>query len=424
MHGRHRSRSSRDKGSGGIALLGLALFIVGYVGVFFANLIKSAVSRQREFLADASAVQFTRNPHGIAGALAKIANLGAGSRVNATHASEASHLFFSNALSSSFISLLATHPPLKERIQRIAPSFDIANAQAAREPSASRPAKAPPAPGVSSLAAEPQDVLNSVGAPTTAHLDHAAGLLAALPEQLHRGIRDPYGARAVIYALLLDSRPDIRARQCEHLKANADPQVVGEVERVSNRVAQIPPESRLPLADLAVPALRTLSRDQYASFRACVEALVGADEAVDLSEYALQRLLMQHLDSHFGKQARKMAQYYSLEPLIDDCARLLGCLAYWGADTQDDAQRAFDAGASVLPGDAHDMPPLDNCGLQMVDDALARLDLLSMPLKRIVIDACARCVLCDRMVRTEEGELLRAVADSLGCPMPPLLGRN
>lgn len=137
-----RTSSSKKNGGAAVLLFGAALLIIGYVGVFFGKLIKSAVSRQREFLADASAVQFTRNPDGIAGALKKIGGLAHGSRIANSKAEEASHLFFSNGmhgkaspflsmrnrtppvLTQSAFSFMATHPPLETRIKRIDPSFD------------------------------------------------------------------------------------------------------------------------------------------------------------------------------------------------------------------------------------------------------------------------------------------------------------
>ena len=117
-----RSRSSKDKNP--LPLLGLALIVIGWVGVFFGRLIQAAVSRQREFLADASSVQFTRNPAGLAGALKKIGGLSYGSKLEAAHAEEASHMFFGNGMGESFFHLMDTHPPLAERIRAIDPSFD------------------------------------------------------------------------------------------------------------------------------------------------------------------------------------------------------------------------------------------------------------------------------------------------------------
>ena len=114
------SRGGRNRNP--LMFLGLALIVIGAIGVFFGRLIQAALSRQREFLADASAVQFTRNPAGLSGALQKIG--GVGSQVASAHAGEASHMFFGNGMGKSFLGILATHPPLTERIRAIDPSWD------------------------------------------------------------------------------------------------------------------------------------------------------------------------------------------------------------------------------------------------------------------------------------------------------------
>src|SRR5207248_1582459 len=104
--------------------VGAGLQIIGFLGVFFGSMIKSAVSKQREFLADASAVQFTRNPDGIGGALKKIGGLAQGSRLVAPRAAQASHLYFSDGVGFSLVDIFATHPPLAERIRQIDPNWD------------------------------------------------------------------------------------------------------------------------------------------------------------------------------------------------------------------------------------------------------------------------------------------------------------
>ena len=215
---------SRDKGSGmHFALFGLLLMVIGYVGVFFGKLIKSAVSRQREYLADASAVQFTRNPSGIADALKKIGACVQGSRIENSSAEEASHFFFSNGLKSSFINLMATHPPLAERIRRLDPAFegDVRRANSGRPgPSSSAPVEA--VSGLSRFAVDPGEVTARIGAPQAEHLAYAVGVLAALPDMVQEAAREPFGARAVIYSLLLGRGEEVCRRQLERLKQHAD----------------------------------------------------------------------------------------------------------------------------------------------------------------------------------------------------------
>jgi len=128
-------RGSRSRNTGGIFLVGLAIFVIGYIGLFFARLIKAAVSRQREFLADASSVQFTRNPDGIAGALDQIRS--ASAFIANRYAEEMSHMFFGQSLKLWLGGLFDTHPPIDERIRRVRPGF---------QPSAYRGRRAAAAP--------------------------------------------------------------------------------------------------------------------------------------------------------------------------------------------------------------------------------------------------------------------------------------
>ncbi len=196
-----RDRNDDDrKGFNPLPLIGLALYVIGYVGVFFGNLIKAAVSRQREFLADASAVQFTRNPDGIAGALKKIGALAEGSRVRDPHAEEASHMFFGEAVSglNELFGLLSTHPPLVERIRRIDPSFtgdfSLVRLDRLEEDAPQRPRSGPgPRPDIVGLTAA--GAVARVGTIDQNHINYASDLKASMPSPLTQSVRDPSAHR-------------------------------------------------------------------------------------------------------------------------------------------------------------------------------------------------------------------------------------
>jgi Zn-dependent protease with chaperone function len=417
---------SRGKGGGAILLFGLLLMIIGYVGVFFGKLIKSAVSRQREFLADASAVQFTRNPPGIAGALKKIGGFVQGSRLQTSRAEEASHFFFANGVASTFANLMATHPPLEERIRRVDPSFD---GTAAKAPQAGASVAGALVGLVSSIAghgapqsyaADPAEVIARVGAPQLEHLVYAKELVAALPPRLEAAAREPFAARAVLYCLLLNRDRAPRGIQIESLEKNADSAVHAETVKLAPLVEQMDDRLRLVLADFAVGALKDMSGAQYERFRADVERLVDADGQMDLFEYALQRMIIRRLDPVFRKSKPPVTQYYSLKPLLPVCGQLVSCLALWGTDDRDEAASAFARGMEQLDSSVA-MTPQDRCGLKMVDEALSVLAAASPAVKKQVLTACIACVGADGVVNTEEAELLRAVADSLDCPIPPFL---
>ena len=422
-------RDGDKRGSNPWPMVGLALYVLGYIGVFFGNLIKAAVSRQREFLADASAVQFTRNPDGIAGALKKIGALAEGSRVRAPEAQEASHLFFGDAV-GHLLGMFATHPPLVERIRRIDPSFDgdfsrvrvgIAGGPMP-EPDPSTTLKPPVRPGRGVLGFNAAQMVNHVGTVEPRQLAYASAVLGSLPDPLKALAYEPFGARAIVFALLVDNESEaVQATQRERLSAYAEPELVREVEEILPMVHGLTPELRLPLVSMVVPTLRRLSRDQFGTFAAGVRELIQADNQVSLYEYAMHRLILRHLAPHFGYNPTKPAASRSAGPPIEPVRHVLGTLAHIGNARTSDAAHAFALGIQALGWSGVDpsLPP-PNLDLQALDRALNELDAVAPPLKRQILGACAACVGADGRVTLEEGELLRAIADAMGCPVPPL----
>jgi Zn-dependent protease with chaperone function len=424
---RYGARDDR-KGGNPLPLIGLALYVIGYIGVFFGNLIKAAVSRQREYLADASAVQFTRNPDGIAGALKKIGALAEGSRVQNPEAAEASHMFFGNAVAGigTFFGLLSTHPPLTERIRRIDPSFDGDYSKVDLRPPA---AVEPPRPRKKAAARtgafpiNPAEAVRQVGTIDPAGLAYAAELAAGFPSRVEALAREPFSARGVIYALLLD-REDARVQQAQlsNLAGVVEPTLYKEIEAILPEVERLPPEQRLPLVALCVPALRRMSQAQYQQFAAIVRDLVAADRRVSLFEYALQRHLIAHLAVQFGTERPRAVTYTRPDPLVGPAGIVLSGLAHAGTRQDREARRAFAAAVQALgwSGARPELLPEDSVGIDQLDQALNTLAHASPPLKKQFLDACAACIGVDGTITVEEGEMLRAVADALNCPMPPL----
>lgn len=443
------SWSSRRRKGAGLALVGLALFVIGWIGVFFGRLIKAAVSRQREFLADASAVQYTRNPSGIAGALRKIGGSTGGSRIRSGRAEEASHLFFADGLKERWFGMTATHPPLDERIRRIDPSFDgtypeVRWPEEAEEvPPAERRAAAPssPIPGLPPVltgalggaeaagGAGPGDLVGSVGTFDPTHLAWAAALLESLPDPLLAAAHEPASAPALVYGLLLDPKPEVRTKQVAALKRLADPDRLAELERLLPALERVPRDSRLPLVDLTLPALRRLSADQYRSFRETVGALAEADERIDLFEYALRRMILRHLEPRFAPETDrtegKAVQFYALRGLREEISCLLSMLAHAGHESPQEAREAVAEGASELAGLVQvDALERDACRLSAFDAALEQLARVAPRLKERILRAAVAAAGHDRRVTGAEAELLRAIADGLGCPVPPFLAAD
>jgi len=425
-----RGGNSRDRNA--LPLLGLALLVIGYVGVFFGHLIQAAVSRQREFLADASAVQFTRNPLGITGALKKIGGLGEmGSRVSAAHSEEVSHMFFGNGLATPLFGLLATHPPLEERIRAIDPAFDgnfphtryapeeESPYQIAEAAIPARRTAMPPLVPVAMAAA-----MSNLGTPNTAHLHYAVELRNSFPPALKDAAREAMGASALVYGLLLSTDPAMRETQLRLLAQNTSDAIRQETQRLLPVVDPVATNAKLPLVDLAVPGLRQLSPAQYLQFSKATQALIEADGEVDLFEYVLQKIVLRNLDTQFSGARKVVVQFYALTPLAPDCSVLLSALAHVSSEDPAQCQAAFQQGARILSAAAR--APMtyvtsEQCNLSQVDTALNRLNQTVPQIKKTVLNACVQVVAADGVIQEMEAELLRAIADALDCPMPPFL---
>lgn len=452
---RERDRDNRFELA--VFLLGVALQMIGFVGVFFGSLIKSAVCKQREFLADASAVQFTRNPDGISGALKKIGGLAHGSRLKSARASQVSHMFFSSGVDASMINLFATHPPLEERIRRIDPNWDgifpdsvlprglpevaleTANYQDSptRQPRiAQQNETGQPiqplqtaaflgrwqAPSQQQQAVGANQAFDQVGMPGREHLEYASAFLAEIPAPLRSAIDEPMGAQAVVMLSLLDDESSIREKQLQILRDHLNVGIMKQVDSLLALVSDVPVELRLPLIELGTSSLRQLSAEQHREFRDLVQRLVDIDGKVNYFEFALLRSLDRHLDSHFRPKPPVRVEYRSLQPLLPACSTLLSIVAHVGSDNDPQATKAFYEAAMVLsPEGGLRLHHRSDIGVRRADISLAELAKASPTIKRKVLAACTACVAQDQKVTIEEAELLRAIADSLDCPIPPLL---
>lgn len=407
--GVHVRGGKRNQGAAVVLLVGLALFVAGYLGVLFGRLIRAAVSRQREVLADASAVQFTRNPAGLAGALKKIG--AAGSAIRDPKGEEVSHFFFASGLRPSALSLLwSTHPPLVERIKRLDPSFDgdfgpYAGATAAR------PADAP---GVSNLA-------GAAAPPAEPEAPPEAGeaVVAEIPEPLHDAVSTSFGAVATLYALMLDPDESVRAQQVEALQASLTTPLFAEVLKVMPAVSALPRDVRLPLADLAAPALRQLSPAQAERFAEVIGHLARADGRLSIFEFALETIIQHRLEHLLD--ATPVRPRGTKEDILDDAVVLLSALAHVGAPTTAGMQAAFRAGLNALTYAA--LRPVASTSKDL-DGVLDRIGEAKDEVRAKVVEACVRTVLHDREVTRDEGPLLRAIAIALEVPLPAFLPRH
>jgi len=411
-----RYSSSRNKNAGGIMVLGLALVVVGYVGLFFGRLIKAAVSRQREFLADASAVQFTRNPSGLSGALKKIGGF-VDNTIEHPNAEEASHMFFDTGVVMNF-NLFATHPPLDERIKRIEPMF---RGQQARGYTAA----APGSEAVMGLAGDatinvsPAAVRDSVGNSDERHLGYARELLAGVNENLLADVHDTTYARAVVYAMVAMGLGQPRQVLVQLLKEESA-EVVERAVRHIEACRELERAARLPLIELAIPAITELDGANSALLLESVSTLIEHDRRVTVFEYAVLSLL-QHALGERGKH-KGSRHGNDMARLREDCAVVISLLAHAGQPRNEDAEKAFIEAAVRLPIDGvTDLLPRDEIALARFSEALDRLDTLKFRFKAGVIEACVVAIAADGKVTVAEAELLRAIGARLDCPIPPML---
>jgi Zn-dependent protease with chaperone function len=429
------SRSS--KGNGGQVAIGLGLLAIGYVGVFFGNLIKAAVSRQREYLADASAVQFTRNPEGIGGALMQIARSSSHSYLKHPASSEISHALFEEASPSFMSGLYATHPPLNERIKAILPrwdgSYDLLKqpAEHAGEPAAEQAnekanekTKAEKLRTVAILAGAGGGVvaggmISQIGNPTAANLATAHTMVDGFPALFLNAAREPSGARAVIYYLLLHSEAAIRQAQLDYIEASADSGVHGELARLLSSGLSIARDSRFAIASIAISSLRQLSKPQYLRFKANLEHLVSLDGKVSLFEWALQKIVTKNLDAVVLAQASAGLGRLDLAAATEAAGVVMSIITYCDPQQDMSPSQVFSAGKEALE-EKVELIPLGAISIGLLNEAATKLAELKPLQKPKFLKACAAIITADGTIAPIESELLRAVAATIDCPMPPL----
>lgn len=408
---------SNSKNQGGIVLFGLLLFVIGYIGVFFGKLIKAAVSRQREFLADAAAVQFTRNPQGISGALQKIAGIDA-TRMQTPRAEEASHMLFGQGVSSLF-GLLATHPPIEERIARIEPALRASLAGAARAaPVVGESEGHETAMGFAGrLSVTPGGVRGSIGTIDAGHLAYAHAVLERLPEAVREDLKLPRGAQTLLYALLVVDAPDPETVLRAALGDEQDAAILRSLDHLP-WLREAGRELWLPLLELALPALRELPPDACAGVLAQADALTRADGKLSLFEFTLLSLLNHQL----GERRTAPARTTDLAAIRGDTALLLSLLAHAGHSDITEAQKAFDVACARVPLDGPwTLFERQALKLDALEPALAHLGGLKFAFKGKLIEACVAAIAADGHVSVAEAELLRAIGARLDCPVPPLV---
>ena len=410
-----------------VFLFGVALFVIGYTGLFCARLIKAALSRQREFLADASSVQFTRNPDGLCGALDQIRNAPAGALIGARYAEEMSHMFFGQALSLS--GFFATHPPLEERIRRINPRFQPAQYRARRDlqeeiPSEKQATKEGRRSGDLGVAwgRSAAESAALVGTLDAAKVDQAGTLLGALPAGLREALREPERAAAAVASLLAAAKADVLESQLGALKSAGLGEMAEPVRSSLQLTQSLGAAFHLAVVDLALPALKSAPEEAKKRLLATLQALAYADRRLSLHEFVLLTLLRYQL----APATRGLLPRKSLSDVKAEAGVLIAVIAHAGTrvDTAGERAEALDkaltAGTRELGIDVQAARDA-SLSLEAVSAALEAARELAPLEKARLVKGLFAAVTADGVIRLGEAELMRLVGAVLDCPLPPLI---
>ncbi|HHG3103243.1 TPA: M48 family metallopeptidase [Vibrio parahaemolyticus] len=403
---RHVSRSSSDsnKGFAVIILIAIVCLVLGWLGTLFGNMIKAAISRQREYLADASAVQFTRNDQGIAGALKKIGSNVQGSTLNTKASDEMSHMMFGQSKLSGFSSLFATHPPLDERIRRIEPNWDGSYAQHSHAQNTAFDNEQ-----VSGFAVGGGSPASQSASPSEQLSETGQQLISQLPPELVDIAREPYSARFIAFALIFDGS-DI---QREMIKSYVP--LASQSTLLPWLDYDLPLHLRFPLLELALPTLKSLSEAQKISLCKVLRELSETDNQYSLAEWCVINLLEKQLLASFGF----IKQYKTLKQLEESVFWLLRELAWVSHSQADKAQRAYHCALAHLGFPEVKLEPA-NSNWHLSRAALELLLQLKPKDRRIFVKACRLAIESDGEITVAEGELYRVIACFLEVPEPPL----
>lgn len=435
-HGRF---GGRGRDAAVLVVAALVAMAIGYLGLFFGRMIKAGVSRSRELLADASAVQFTRQTAGLAGALKKIAGLHEGAKLeHAGDAEEVSHMLFGDGV--GLRGLFATHPPLLQRIHALEPGFGSEQLGQLSLRWRSEPPHgleedlrlglAGAATGVlppahSAMQVAPALVAAQVAQPQPDDYRRADIIAAHLPEALRALAAQREDVVTLLLALLLDTDASVRDRQHAEIAARLgrDRAVMAAALR-DEHLIDLHPMLRLPLASLCFPVLCRRPRQEMSRVLDAIHAVVNADARVSVFEYCLGTLLRMQVRASLDPSRQQQFGRRRIADARREIATLLSVVARAGHDDGQDAQRAYLAGMQrVLPCDDLDfVVPSD--GVIALEPVWPVLDALEPHAKQLLVEAVTAAVSHDGRIRVAESELLRTVCAVLHCPLPPVLERG
>ena len=427
LHGSYYMGRSKNSNGGAIMLVAVAVMLVGYIGLFFGRWIKSAVSRQREYLADASAVQFTRDPDGIAGALKKIAVYSDASYLN-VESEEVSHMLFGDGERTKMFS---THPPLNDRISRVDPSFTRDDLfSLAKQLERERESQSRQAAREEEQQAKKQgggmfdagNIIDQIGSPDFSRILMAAALAASIPEKISRAAHSGQWATEVLFYCLMDRNVEVREQQLLSIARRMGSDSETRVRGLLAEAPDLAREQRLPLLEIAFPELKHRPPDYVRDVLSTIKELNEADGHIDVFEYLLAKIIAQHVWESINPQKVRMSGKASLKQVLDKALAVIAVLAQHGHATPAGVQAAYEAGASALSTkNTVTMQVFEDWG-KALDSALPSLDLLKPADKEILVKALIATVMSDNRIAVAEMELLRVVCALIHVPLPMITG--
>ena len=449
--GGRRSSSDEGKGAGAVLAIALAFLVFGSIGQFFARLIKASISRQREYLADASAVQFTRYPAGLGGALKIIGCSATGSAIESKEAESMSHMFFANGFSSKLGGFLSTHPPLTDRIRKLDQNFDgdfkgylkvrqrMADAHAKQLKQEEEKKRRPPLTPVSTMfpkeiaerfSIDPDFLIAAIGSPDANDVSRSRELIGELPVEVAQATQDPYSARCIAFATLLSDNEAFRIQQLKSIRNTEGQRTLETTTKLIPIVSNLESVFRLPVLEMIQGSLSDLSPEQYVRFRATVVNLVQLDNKTSFFEFVVRHHLLMHLDRRFSIERPPRIKYKKTSSLVREIELMLSAFASASVsgsileDTEppspETIQHSYRLAMQVAGfGDAAESKAvLRPWEIDQLEQCMQALQRSSPAVKKQFLEAAAVLITFDHEITVSEAEFFRAVAESLDCPVP------
>ena len=422
-----------------ITIVGVILYVGGGIGKLGAELVQAAISRQREYMADAFAVQFTRNPASLAGALKKIAGYPRRGTIKNSRALMMKSFFIASPTQSQ--DLWQTHPPLEERITTLDPHWDgkivpielppipqrnysilghdglgatTGGQHQLMETAEKLPTGWPGALVLGLLATGSGGIRqkNLIGQGMTA----ATSLCKEIPAKLLKATTEPAFADPLIAAIFCRNA-DFKAAHLEIIRSGLGPEAAAWAEDFQPLMAD---SFRLPLLSLATPALKAFNAEQRLRLAKTIKELIEADGKLDLFEIAAWQILKKHLGLTKPKSYSYQSGLAGLAGSIQkDAVTIVSAMAHLGSDSREKAEAAFAVGMThFTQWPSFDLLPSDAVTSKELALALDRFSGVSEKIKNTLVLATVGAALHDHQITQKEYELLRALAAALDIPLP------